>query len=76
MLVVATVTSRPSHDPVVVPDSSNTLAELLAHVPVDPRMIDSGRHGILNEDIGDTRAAAVASLDAWARPEAENRLLS
>ena len=65
-----------SHDPVVVPDGSNTLAEHLAHVPVTLRMIDSGRHGILNEDIGDTRATVVASLDAWARPDVEDRRLS
>jgi hypothetical protein len=31
-------------------------------------MIDSERHGIINEDIGDTRATIVASLHAWADP--------
>ena len=65
-----------SDDPVVVPDGSNTLAELLAHVPVALRIIDSKRHGILNEDIGDTRATAVASLDGWAHAEAEHQPMS
>ena len=59
-----------SDDPVVVPESGASLLESLAHVPVELRMVDSHRHGILNEDIGDSRATVLASLDAWANPEA------
>jgi esterase/lipase len=54
-----------SDDPVVVADSVNTILQYLGEVPVDLKMIDSERHGIINEDIGDTRAAIIASLDAW-----------
>ena len=59
-----------SDDPVVVPESGSSLLDSLAHVPVELRMVDSHRHGILNEDIGDSRATVVASLDAWANLEA------
>jgi esterase/lipase len=55
-----------SHDPVVVPDSINAIVKYLDGVPVDWKMIDSRRHGIINEDIGGTRATIIASLDAWA----------
>jgi len=55
-----------SDDPVVVPDSIDTILEYLDGVPVDWKMIDSQRHGIINEDVGDTRATIVASLNAWA----------
>jgi len=55
-----------SDDPVVVPDSINAIVGYLDGVPVDWKMIDSRRHGIINEDIGDTRATIIASLDAWA----------
>jgi esterase/lipase len=55
-----------SDDPVVVPDSINTILGYLDGVPVDWKMIDSERHGIVNEDIGDTHATIVASLKAWA----------
>ena len=55
-----------SHDPVVVPDSVNNIRQYLGDVPVELEMVDSERHGIINEDIGDTRATIVASLDAWA----------
>jgi len=54
-----------SDDPVVVADSVNTILQFLVEVPVDLKMIDSERHGIINEDIGGTRAAIIASLDAW-----------
>ena len=53
-------------DPVVVADSVNTIVEYLGEVAVKVEMIDSQRHGIINEDIGDTRATIIASLDAWA----------
>jgi hypothetical protein len=49
-----------------VPDSINAIVEYLDGVPVDWKMIDSRRHGIINEDIGGTRATIIASLDAWA----------
>jgi len=55
-----------SDDPVVVPDSINAILGYLDGVPVDWKMIDSERHGIINEDIGDTRATIVASLNDWA----------
>ncbi len=55
-----------SDDPVVVPDSIDTILGYLDGVPVDWKMIDSQRHGIINEDVGDTRATIVASLNAWA----------
>jgi esterase/lipase len=55
-----------SDDPVVVPDSVDNIRKYLGDVPVELEMIDSERHGIINEDIGDTRAVIVASLDAWA----------
>ena len=55
-----------SDDPVVVPDSINAIVGYLDGVPVDWKMIDSRRHGIINEDIGGTRATIIASLDAWA----------
>ncbi len=57
-----------SDDPVVVPDSINAILGYLDGAPVDWKMIDSERHGIINEDIGDTRATIVASLHAWADP--------
>lgn len=55
-----------SDDPVVVPDSIDTILGYLDGVSVDWKMIDSQRHGIINEDVGDTRATIVASLNAWA----------
>jgi esterase/lipase len=55
-----------SDDPVVVADSVNTIVEYLGEVAVKVKMVDSQRHGIINEDIGDTRATIIASLDAWA----------
>ena len=55
-----------SDDPVVVADSVNTIVEYLDGVPVEVKMIDSKRHGIINEDIGATCATIIASLDAWA----------
>jgi esterase/lipase len=57
-----------SDDPVVVPDSANRIREYLGDVSVELEMVDSERHGIINEDIGDTRATIVASLDTWANP--------
>ncbi len=65
-----------SDDPVVVPDSVNNILEHLGEVPVELQMIDSRRHGIINEDIGGTRATIVASLDAWANPGGPNQSLS
>ena len=59
-----------SDDPVVVADSVNTILQFLGEVPVDLKMINSERHGIINEDIGGTRATIIASLDAWANPGA------
>ena len=55
-------------DPVVVPDSVESIVEGLRETRVDVKMIHSMRHGIINEDIGGTRAAIVAALDAWANP--------
>ena len=57
-----------SDDPVVVADSVHRIVEYLGEVPVDVKMIESQRHGIINEDIGDTRATIIASLDAWTDP--------
>ena len=65
-----------SDDPVVVPDSVNNILEHLGEVPVEFQMIDSRRHGIINEDIGGTRAAIVASLDTWANPGDPDQSLS
>lgn len=59
-----------SDDPVVVPASAKSILEYLDEVPVVLKMIASKRHGIINEDIGDTRATIVASLEAWADPAA------
>ncbi|NCF83583.1 MAG: alpha/beta fold hydrolase [Proteobacteria bacterium] len=57
-----------SDDPVVVADSVNSILEHLGDTVVELKMIDSQRHGIINENIGDTRTTIVASLDAWADP--------
>ncbi len=57
-----------SDDPVVVPGSAKSILEYLGEVPVVLKMIDSERHGIINEDIGATRATIVSSLEAWAEP--------
>ena len=57
-----------SDDPVVVADSVNRIVEYLGEAPVQVKMIESQRHGIINEDIGDTRATIIASLDAWTDP--------
>ena len=57
-----------SDDPVVVPDSGNRILGYLDGVPAELKMIVSERHGIINEDIADTRATIVASLNAWADP--------
>ena len=65
-----------SDDPVVVPDSVNGILEYLGEVPVELKMIDSERHGIINEDIGETRATIVASLDAWADARETDQSLS
>jgi len=65
-----------SDDPVVVPDSINSILEYLGDVPVELEMVDSERHGIINEDIGGTRATIVASLDAWANPGGSDQSLS
>ena len=65
-----------SRDPVVVPDGVHAIAEQLADVPVDIEIVESERHGIINEDIGTTRATIVASLDAWAQPAGQDQSLS
>ncbi|MEE9265193.1 MAG: alpha/beta fold hydrolase [Gammaproteobacteria bacterium] len=65
-----------SDDPVVVPDSINAILGYLDGAPVDWKMIDSERHGIINEDIGDTRAIIVASLNTWADQAAGIQSLS
>jgi esterase/lipase len=65
-----------SDDPVVVPEGINDIAERLAEVPVELKIIESERHGIINEDIGETRATIVASLDAWAHPAGGGQSLS
>jgi len=57
-----------SDDPVVVADSVNRIVEYLGEVSVEVKMIDSQRHGIINEDIGDTWATIIASLEAWTDP--------
>jgi len=57
-----------SDDPVVVADSVHRIVEYLGEAPVEVKMIDSQRHGIINEDIGDTWATIIASLDAWTDP--------
>lgn len=57
-----------SDDPVVVPASAKTILESLGDVPVVMKMIDSQRHGIINEDIGGTRATILASLQSWTDP--------
>jgi esterase/lipase len=65
-----------SDDPVVVPEGVNAIVELLSDAPVELKIIDSQRHGIINEDIGDTRATVVAALDAWAHPGGGDQSLS
>ncbi len=66
-----------SDDPVVVPDSVNNILKYLGDdVPVELKMVDSERHGIINEDIGDTRSTIVSSLDAWADLAGRNQSLS
>jgi pimeloyl-ACP methyl ester carboxylesterase len=57
-----------SDDPVVVPTSAEGILKHLGDVPVLLKMIESDRHGIINEDIGGTRAAIIASLQAWTNP--------
>jgi esterase/lipase len=57
-----------SDDPVVVPDSVDSIMESLGDAATQLKMIDSTRHGIINEDIGGTRDAIVAALDAWSDP--------
>jgi esterase/lipase len=59
-----------SDDPVVVPTSAEGILKHLGDVPVLLKMIESDRHGIINEDIGGTRAAIIASLQAWTDPAA------
>lgn len=57
-----------SDDPVVVPESVDVILDYLGDVPVRLEMVESERHGIINEDIGSTHATIVASLQAWTRP--------
>lgn len=57
-----------SDDPVVVPTSAETILDYLGDVPVLMKMIESERHGIINENIGATRATIISSLQAWANP--------
>lgn len=57
-----------SEDPVVVPDSVESIVQGLGEERVRLKMIDAARHGIINEDIGETRATIFASLDAWGDP--------
>ncbi len=59
-------------DPVVVPDGVDDIVAGLGQATVELDMIDAARHGIINEDIGRTRASIVASLDAWARGGAQS----
>jgi esterase/lipase len=65
-----------NEDPVVVPEAVHGIVERLPEVPVELKIVDSQRHGIINEDIGDTRATIVASLDAWAYPAGQDQSLS
>lgn len=65
-----------SDDPVVVPEGIDDIVGRLGDVPVTLKMVESERHGIINEDIGDTRAIILASLDAWARPAGGDQSLS
>lgn len=63
-----------SNDPVVVPEGIHGIVEHLAKVPVTLEMVESERHGIINENIGNTRATIMASLDAWAHSVAGQSL--
>lgn len=42
-------------DPVVVPDSMDTVRERITGAPVDSFVIDSDRHGIVHGDVGEAR---------------------
>ncbi len=65
-----------NEDPVVVPDGIHEVVAGLAHVPVELELIESTRHGIINENIGRTRETIVASLDAWGHRASEPQSLS
>jgi esterase/lipase len=52
-------------DPVVVPDSVRVLHEMLEQSQVEVTIIASDRHGIVNEDVGDTHATILRSLAQW-----------
>ena len=65
-----------SRDPVVVPDGVHGIAEQITDAPAEVQMVESERHGIINEDIGVTRATIVASLDAWANAAGAQQSLS
>ncbi|MDX1432895.1 MAG: alpha/beta fold hydrolase [Gammaproteobacteria bacterium] len=56
-------------DPVVVPDGIEEIVDRLTQAPLTLEMVESDRHGIINEDIGETRAIITASLHAWAHTE-------
>jgi esterase/lipase len=44
-----------THDPVVVPDSVDTLREGLTQAPVALHRVESDRHGLVAGDVADTR---------------------
>ena len=65
-----------SHDPVVVPESANAIVKYLDDVSVVLKFIESERHGIINEDVGGTRGAILASLEEWEQPSGLTQSLS
>jgi len=56
-------------DPVVVPEGIEEIVDRLTQAQLTLEMVEANRHGIVNEDVGETRAIITASLDAWSRRE-------
>ena len=52
-----------TEDPVVKPESVQRIARQLKHAEVDLHMIESERHGIVYEDVGETHAIVASFLE-------------
>lgn len=55
-----------TNDPIVDPDSAAVIHEKIGHADKSMHMIQSRRHGILNEDIGNCQASVISAVDGFA----------
>ena len=60
-----------TEDPIIDPISAEFLLDNIASKETSLHMIPSTRHGILNEDIGDTQELVISFLDTHALPAAD-----